>query len=137
MGRRIVGVIAGFIVSGVVVALVEAIGHLLFPPPPGVDVHNPEAMAGLMAQIPLGAKIAVLVAWTLGALAGGYTAAKLAAPRGTAPALIVGGILLAAGAYTLATIPHPIWMVFAGLALPLPVAWCGAKLARPPSSSGK
>jgi hypothetical protein len=37
---------------------------------------NPEDMRGVMDRIPLGAKIAVLVAWAAGSLSGGGSSAR-------------------------------------------------------------
>ena len=67
---RIVGVVAGLVVAMLVVMAVEGAGHAMFPPPEGLDITRPEDQAQLMELIPLGAKIAVVVAWFLGALAG-------------------------------------------------------------------
>ena len=71
---RIVGVIAGLVVAMLVVMAAEGAGHAMFPPPEGLDITRPEDQARLMELIPLGAKIAVVVAWFLGALAGAATA---------------------------------------------------------------
>lgn len=131
MVRNLVAVVTGIIAGGIVVAIVEGLGHAFFPPPPGLDVTNPESLAKAMDQIPFGAKLVVLAAWALGSLTGGFMAAKLGGSRNLLLALLVGGVLLAGGAYTLVTIPHPLWMAALGLIVPLPAAWLGATLARP------
>ena len=68
--RAIVAVVAGVVAAFVVVALLERLGHMVFPPPPGLDPMKPEDQAKLMSVIPLGAKIAVVVAWFFGSLTG-------------------------------------------------------------------
>jgi hypothetical protein len=128
MLRMLLAAIAGVLAGGLTVALVETAGHMIFPPPPGADVSNPESLAALMSQIPLGAKLFVVLAWTAGALAAGCTASRISKASPVVPALIAGTVLLAGGAYTLFTIPHPAWMMAAGLLLPLPMAWLGTKV---------
>jgi hypothetical protein len=130
MIRNLIAVVAGVVAGGIVVALVEGVGHMFYPPPAGVDVSDPKALAGLMDKIPVGAKIAVVVAWALGSLAGGCTAASFGTNRRTVLALAVGGVLLALGGYSLVTIPHPAWMMALGILLPLPMAWMGSRLKR-------
>jgi hypothetical protein len=44
--RDALAVLAGVIVGGVVVGAVESVGHLIWPPPPGLDVSDPAALAG-------------------------------------------------------------------------------------------
>jgi hypothetical protein len=36
--------------------------------------------------------------------------------------------MLAAGGYTIASIPHPAWMAALGLLLPLPMSWLGGRM---------
>lgn len=108
MLRNIGGIVAGIAVGIVVIGLIESLGHMIFPPPDGVDLKNPEALKSIMGEIPLGAKIAVLVAWGLGVFAGGAVARLIA--RAKYAALYVGLFLLAGAAYTMTQIPHPLWM---------------------------
>lgn len=129
MWRFVAGVVVGAIVAVVVVMLVESIGHVLFPPPAGIQAMDPADLAGIMARIPVGALVMVLLAWATGALAGGFVAAKIATLRRPLAALLVGGFLLAGGVWTMVTIPHPVWMMVLGVLLPLPAAWLGARLA--------
>lgn len=110
MLRLVLGIIAGVVVGGVVVALVERAGHMVFPPPEGTNLKDPEALKAIMAQIPLGAKIAVLVAWFCGVFAGG-TAARFITKGAPSSAWIVGGIFALFTAINLFMIPHPVWMI--------------------------
>lgn len=129
MWRRLLAVVIGFLVGAIVVGVVEGIGHMIWPPPAGVDASSHEAMANLMPLIPLGAKIAVVVAWALGSFCGGYAAAKTARDGKIVVAVVVGAIFLCAAGYSLYAIPHPVWMAAAGLLLPVPLAWFGGKSA--------
>ncbi len=115
--RKVVAVIAGLVVAMLVVMVTEGAGHAIFPPPEGLDITKPEDQARLMEVIPLGAKIAVVVAWFLGAMAGAATA--MAVGRHALPGWIVGLVLVALSLFTTQMFPHPLWMMVAAVALPL------------------
>jgi hypothetical protein len=67
MGRAILAVIAGCVLSVLVVAGLEALGHQIYPPPAGVDLTDPAAMRTLVAQMPVGAFVILVSGWLLGA----------------------------------------------------------------------
>ncbi len=115
--RAAVAAIAGLVVAMVVVGLVEGLGHAIFPPPPGLDLANPEDQARLMAQIPFEAKFAVVVAWFLGSLAGACTAIAIA--RQAMPAWVVAVTIAGLGLWTTQMFPHPDWMLASAAILPL------------------
>jgi len=126
MLRRLLAVVAGLVTGMIIVALVEGAGHALWPPPAGTDLRDPEQLKALLPTLPIGALLAVVVAWALGAFGGGWMAATLA--RSPREALVVGFLLLCLGVLTMVQIPHPLWMWVAGVAVPLPAAWFGARL---------
>jgi hypothetical protein len=127
--RAIVAVVAGVIAAFIVVALLEGLGHMIFPPPPGLDPMKPEDQARLMSVIPLGAKIAVVIAWFFGSLAGAVVAAKI----GEKPlyAWVIGAIMIAMSVVTTSMFPHPVWMVIAAVVLPVVAAAIAIPLSRP------
>lgn len=127
MVRSIIAVVLGALLAGVTVAAVEFLGQRLFPPPPGLDFNNREAMMSL----PTGTFVFLLLAWALGALAGGWLAARLAPRKPLLHGMIVGALLMAGGVMNLVTIPHPVWVTILGLLVFLPAAYMGASLARP------
>jgi hypothetical protein len=119
--RRFGAMLAGIVAAVLVVGVVEALGHMIFPPPPGLDLSKPEDLARLMEVIPLGAKLAVVFAWFLGALVGGWTALRL----GAFPVQVwlVAAVMAALGLITTQMFPHPWWMVAAALVLPALAVW--------------
>ena len=117
MVRNIVAVVVGVVLAGILVALVEGAGHILYPPPEGLDVTDPADQARLMEVIPTGAKIAVVVAWFLGALAGAWTAMRIAGS--VMPGWIVGLVMVALSVFTTQMFPHPLWMMVSAYVLPL------------------
>ena len=115
--RGIVASIVGVVVAGFVVGGVEALGHMIFPPPEGLDLNNPDDLAQLMTVIPLGAKIAVMVAWFVGALVGALAAGWIG--KGKIPGWVVAGFMLIASVATTQMFPHPVWMVGGAVILPV------------------
>jgi hypothetical protein len=128
--HSILGVIGGVVAAGVVVGVMEFVGHKIYPPPPGIDLHNPEALKTIIDQLPLGAIVMVLVAWGAGSLVGGFTAGAVAGRAQVVHGLIVGGIQMAFGILTMIMIPHPVWFMIAAVVVVIPPAWLGAVVAR-------
>lgn len=133
MLRAILGVVVGTVVALACVAGVEMLGHLAFPPPPGIDLADPAQMKTIIEQIPFPAKAAVLVAWFIGAFAGA-SVAILIGERRALTGWTVALLILASGVATMFQIPHPVWMIVGGVALPILGGWLAARLwARPVS----
>lgn len=124
--RTAVASIAGFVVSAIVVFAVEGVGHALFPPPPGLDLANPQDQARLIAAVPGEAKVMVVVAWFLGALAGSTTAMVIA--RKASAGWIVAGVMVVLSVWTTQMFPHPAWMAVCAVVLPLAGAWLARRL---------
>ncbi len=110
MVRTVLAVVIGVILGVVVISITESIGHIIFPPPEGVDLKDPEALSAIMDTIPVGAKMSVLIAWGLGIFAGGIAAMKISQGQNLT-AWIVAGILFAFAVMTMFAIPHPVWMM--------------------------
>lgn len=128
MVRKILAVVAGVVVGAAVVWLVQLVGHRVVPMPAGMDPMDMENVRAHMTEIPAAAFVFVLVGYVLGALAGGYTAARLGRARGLA--LVAGTILMLFGILNVVLIPHPLWVTVATFLVFLPSAWLGGKLAR-------
>ena len=131
--KRLLAIVAGVLSGGIAVALVESIGHMIWPPPEGIDITNPEDLAAIMDTIPTAAIAAVLVAWIMGALVGGFAAKKLDKSESNVSSLVTGVVLMTFGIATMIAIPHPIWMWILGVITPIPAALYGARLASPAS----
>jgi hypothetical protein len=116
-GRRALGIVVGIVTGGIIAGIVQAIGHRLYPLPHGVNILNPADLHMMIARMPAAAKSVVLAAWFLGALIGGSTALTIA--RWYAAPWIVAGAIVLAGIWSMIMIPHPVWMMAAGLTLPL------------------
>ncbi|MEZ6043260.1 MAG: hypothetical protein R3C20_22415 [Planctomycetaceae bacterium] len=115
MVKRIAATLAGLLIGGIAVGLIESISSAIYPPPEGFDFNNPQQLAEFAAQLPTGAFVIVLLAWCAGAFIAGFVARRLAPSRSLMPPVIALLILLAATIFNLAMIPHPIWMWIAGV----------------------
>lgn len=124
--RIFLGLLAGVVAAVFTVFVLESIGHMIFPPPEGVDMKDPETLKTLMNEIPLGAKIAVLAAWFIGTIVGGKTAVRVA-QTGTWPAWAIAGVMGLFIALNLLWIPHPVWMVVGAAALTIAGGWIASR----------
>lgn len=142
--RYLLAGVTGVVVAMVVLVAVEALGHLAYPPPPGLDAADPatrQALQDYFSQLPPAAFLFVLAALVLGALAGACTAAWIARERPMLLALLVGALMLAAAIANMVMIPHPAWfVVLAVLAVPAAAllgGLLGQRLRRPRPGSAR
>jgi hypothetical protein len=129
MIRSILGIIAGIVVGGFVVGLIEIPGMLMHPLPPGTDMSNPAVLKEHLAKAPFVALLGVAIAWTIGPLVGSWLAATIARRAHFVHGLIVGLFFLAADVMNIVSFPHPRWLVAVGVLAPLISSWLGASLA--------
>lgn len=115
-------VVGGAVAVGTVMGA-EYVGHQLYPPP---DTTDPAAVARYVESAPIGSLFMVLFAWGGGALIGAIAATLVIGRSMIWPGVLVGSIITAAVVMNLYMIPHPQWMMFAGLALPIPLAALGS-----------
>jgi hypothetical protein len=130
--RSIAAVVAGFIAASLVMMLVETLnGRVLYPElrRAAEGLKDREAIRALIASAPPGALLVVIAAWLLGGIAGGWTAARLAARATVGHGLAVGALLTLAGVANNLAIPPPLWFWIASLAVLMPAAYLGARLA--------
>ena len=129
--RKFLGILACLAALVATVWVVEAIGHSVWPPPPGTNMSDPAQLATLLDKIPLAAKLAVVTGWLLGAMAGTWAANAVA--RWTPASWIVAAMGIAFGVMTLFMIPHPLWMQISAVVVPLIGGWAGLRLPLPAS----
>ena len=122
MGRNLGAGFAGVVIAGLLVWVVEMIGHSIFPVPEGPDFSDIEAL-------PIGALLAVVVAWIVGAIGGTFAACRIATAPPYIYAILVGGFILLGIGFMLSIIPHPTWMAVTGVVGTIVGAWLGMFLA--------
>ncbi len=106
---RLAAIVAGLVVSFVLITAVQQISVRLFPPPGGMDPNDPAAIARFMQQLPIGALLLVALSYAVGSLGGGVGVGLVARSAAYGLAAVVGGLLTLAGFMNLAAIPHPAW----------------------------
>ncbi len=131
MLRRILAIVAGLVAAMAIIFAIEAVGRALFPLPSGMALNDPESMRDRMDLIPVGALASILVAWTVGALAGSYSVGRLIGTGGFMLAYIAGGVVLVWAAWMTMRMPHPIWFVAAAPILIVGATVLGAWPSRP------
>ena len=129
MLRSLLGVIVGVLVMWLVVAGIEFASHLIYPPPPGLDPMQPTDLEQILAASPTAALAMVVVAWTLGAFAGGWVAARIARHPRVAAVLVALGVMAGVAGMVAMMPNHPVCMSVLGLLLPIPAALFAARLA--------
>ena len=118
--RRVVAVLAGIVVAFVLIAVVDNLGHRLYPLTGMPAVDDRVAMREYIRGMAPGAKAFAVLAWLLAAFCGPYLAARLSRGDGWLAGMVVGGVVLAAVVANLVMLPHPLWMNLAGvLGVPL------------------
>lgn len=128
MFRSFASVVLGVVVAGLSIAALETLSHRIFPPPPEASSSDPQVLAQVIAEMPIGALLLILVGWFIGTVVGSWTAARLAARAEPTHGLAVGGVMMIGGVVTMLQIPHPQWFMVVGALLFLPAAFIGARL---------
>lgn len=105
IGRRVLGILAGVLAAGLVVALAEAVGHAAATEPMVFGV--------------------VVIGYGLGSLAGTVTTVAIADRR---TAIAVPLILAVLAAINLFSFPHPLWFAPVAAAALALGWWVGAHL---------
>ena len=106
--RSVLAVIAGLVAAMFFIVGTEAVWAVVYPPAPGVDLHDMEACKAHIAKLPADAFVIAAVGWGLAVLAGSWVAARLGAGRHPAHGYVVGLILLAAAVANMLMLPCPI-----------------------------
>ena len=127
--KNILAVIVGWLGGSILnMSLVQA-GMAVFPIE-GLPPGDMEALAAVMPTLTTEHFIFPFLAHALGALLGGFLAAKMAASRKMTMALIVGGIFFIGGIAVSQMLPAPTWFTLTDLVLAyFPMAWIGGRWA--------
>ena len=143
MGRSILGFLAGAIVAMIVITAVEGLSSLMHPMPEGMDPRNTQQVREFVATLPPSAFVMVILAWSLGALAGGWLAGRIAGRSAGVHGMTVGLLLMLGAIVNMALIPgHPAWAWVCGILLPPAFGYLGgwlgrtARPARPDATAG-
>ena len=127
--RRIGAVLVGVIVAVVIVQVTELGVHMMYPPPPGYNMRDMNAMKAFVAKLPAPAFILVLAGWLIATLIGTWLAAKIG--RTAVTGYVVGALLLCGGIANAFIIPQPVWFSIASFVIYVVMTIIGAMLGSP------
>lgn len=133
MLRIVLGLVLGVAIGLGLVMAGDMANHALFPPPPDLQITNPDALRAYMAEAPILSLLGLPVTWTVAVFAAAFAGAKVAGRAWVG--WVAGGLLFAATLANLALIPHPIWMLAWAVALLPPAAWFAARLGAPSAAA--
>lgn len=124
----ILAIFVAVVVGGITVGIVEIPGYFIHPPPPGLNFSDMEAMKAHAAKAPPLAMALVALAWAAGPFVGTLAACLIVRKKYVVHGLIVGTLfaLLDVSNYA---IPHPLWLMVAGIVLPFLTSYAAASLA--------
>ena len=134
MFRNAAALVVGVAVAFLTVMLIDYVGHMIYPPPAGLDFSDTSAIEPYLATLPIGAFLFILASSTVAAFIGTLVACYIGTIKPLNCAIVVGGIVLAASIANFIAIPHPSWLAIATLAGVVAAAWFAAQLA-PASNS--
>ena len=116
MVKKISAAVLGVIAAFSIVLAVEALGHIVYPVPPDLDLNDLVAFGNYVQSLPVGALLFPAGAWVLATLGGGFLACFIAKDRPFVYSGIVGGFIFVATVANLMMIPHPMWLSISALA---------------------
>ncbi len=127
--RSVLAIVLGALAAMLVIMACESLNALIYPPPPGTEPSDREAMNAYVSSLPPTGFILLLVGYAFGTFAGASLAARIGRHAPLTHGLIVGVLFLIATAKNYRQIPHPRWVWIVGLGVILPAAYAGVRYA--------
>ena len=127
--KSLLAVLAGIVVTFVLIATLEALGSWMYPPPKGMDISNPASIKALIDLLPTGALVMVLAAWLVGTFTGAFVAGRIAGRSPMWHGAIIAVFAMAAGLADMMMIPHPLWFWIAAVVVFISSGLCGGLLS--------
>jgi len=128
--RKVLSYVAGLVTAFTVILVLEAVLHFVFTMPSSADLHDSAAIDRAMHAMPTAAFVALLMAYIIGSVAGGLTAALVSDGSSSTPSIVTGCALTIAGAANVFAMYHPTWFRVASLLTYLPFSYLGCLAAR-------
>ena len=115
--RALAGIVVGLVAGFLATIIIGIVGGMIYPSPAGVEIANARQIIEAFVEMPLGAKVALMLAWFGGALVGAFVAKLIA--RSAWPAWTVTGLIAAYVVANTFVLPMPGWMQALSIAAPL------------------
>jgi len=127
--RNAAAIIGGIVIAFLTVMLVDMLNHTIYPPPPGLDFSDPDAIRPYLDTLPIGAFLLIMASSVVAAFVGTLVASYAGTIRPRNCAIIVGGMVFAATVANFILIQHPTWLAIATLLGVVVSAWLAMQLA--------
>ena len=128
--RKIMAVVAGIVAAMGIVFAAETVAGALYPMPLELEAADPATLAGVIANMPLAAKLIVVAGWLAGPFGGAWLALRISDWRRAG--WIVAAVVLAGSIANIVELPHPLWMQACAVFLPLLGGWLAQRLHHAP-----
>lgn len=128
--RRLFGTLAGIAVAILITLGVEAVDSRFYPMPANIDPNDADALARIIPDMPLAAKLIVVVGWFLGAYGGAWMALRITDWRWSG--VVVALFVLAGGVVNFMMVPHPLWMEACAVLMPVLGGWLAIRVHHKP-----
>lgn len=125
--RAVGGIVAGLLAAFVIVAATDSLSHAIYPVATNIDVTDAAAMKAFITSLPLGALVTLVVGWIVAAYVAAVVALMIGQRRRWV-GLTATGLFLAVVVANLVMLPHPLWMMVAGVAGVLAAGWLADRL---------
>jgi MFS family permease len=126
--NRVLPVIAGLATGWLVIFVLEAVNHQIYPPPTELDFTDKAALTQFMETLPTMAFVLLLISWMIGAFVAGMVGAKVKQQNSRNTTIIIGVILAMGSIINMIMIPHPVWLMILASVGYVPFAYFGGKL---------
>jgi hypothetical protein len=128
--RNIVAVVAGIVFGSVVNMGIIMVSGSIIAPPAGADVTTMEGLKESLHLFEPKHFLFPFLAHALGAFAGAWVAAKIAATYRMVFAMVIGCVFLVGGITNVILLPSPLWFSILDLGgAYMPMGYLGGKLA--------
>ena len=128
--RKIISVILGIVIGGLVGFFIERLGHenlSIYQDVP--DMNEVEAFAAFIANLPLSAWLILLFAHATGTMVAGFIATLFSGETRPTSATAVGAIMLCFAIINIISITsHPVWFKMVEVSMYFPAAILGFRI---------
>jgi hypothetical protein len=126
--RIVLGMICGLTVGFSLMALLEMLGHIVYPPPSDIDFQNLEMAKEVIRGPSTGELIFLIFSYAVTSFVAGFITRLISKDSAAWPVFGVTGALLGVASSTILHHGHPTWFVVIGLFIFIPSAGLGSEL---------
>lgn len=129
MIKNVKGLLLGFFIGLLVIGIIEALGHFIYPIPKGFDFENELLLKEYINKLPIPAFLFIAGAHGVGTFIGSFIANRVSQSIGPI-GLIISSLFLILTIVNLLIVPfHPIWFVITDILITFSFGWMAFKIA--------